>query len=232
MTKHFRQRHGKHLRKETRPAESLREQLESWFVRFWCSASVGSRDALGRLDPVTKEPLFSSETKSAVLNCKEKAECLQDPSPLEDMCCVIVPNPNSPHGLKECLSRRGESNLESFHLNLAHFGNSGMRESLADNLNVASTARRDLAIRRKLHPSRMSLDVTAPENHAKIPAAWESVVDCFDHSELECANAFARRAGTDIQHLPFQFVQPLVKDTGEQFFSECLAWLTTEKACR
>ena len=39
---------------------------------------------------------------------------------------IIASNPNSKHGLKEYLSRRGELNLESFHLMLAHFGNTGM----------------------------------------------------------------------------------------------------------
>ena len=62
-------------------------------------------------------------TKDAIVNCKEKAQHLQDPFPLEQMYDTILPNPNSPHGLNEYLSRRGESTLESFHLMLAHFGN-------------------------------------------------------------------------------------------------------------
>ena len=118
----------------------MRDRLDEWHSRFKCSASEGSAPALGRLDPITKEPLFTAETKTVVGNCKDKCQYLQDPLPLDEMYDVIEPNPNSPHGLKEYLSRRGESNLESFHLMLAHFGNTGMRESLADNLNLTGTA--------------------------------------------------------------------------------------------
>jgi hypothetical protein len=120
-TKYFRQRYSKYLQKEIRPPHVLCQLLDDWFVRFKCSASDGSRDALGRLDPVSKQTLFTSETKDIVDNCKAKAMYLQDPLPLEEMYAVIMPNPNSPHGLKEYLSRRGKSNLESFHLLLSHF---------------------------------------------------------------------------------------------------------------
>ena len=58
----------------------------------------------------------------------------------------ILPNPNSKHGLTEYLSKRGESKLESFHDRQANFANSGMRNSLADNLNLMGTARCNLAI--------------------------------------------------------------------------------------
>lgn len=229
LTKYFRQRYGKHLRKEMRPVESMRERLEAWFARFKCSASEGSREALGRLDPLSNEPLFTSETKVAILNCKDKAEYLQDPLPLDQMYHVIMPNPNSPHGLKEYLSRRGESNLESFHLNLAHFGNSGMRESLADNLNLTGTARHNLGIRYRLRLSRMPQDEKMLQLRAKIPAAWESVLDYFNHSELQCVNGLGTKAGLDNELLPFQHVETLVEDTGERFFSEYLSWLSKEK---
>jgi hypothetical protein len=127
------------------------QMLDDWFARFKCTASLDSnRPAMGRLDPQPKEPLFTVETKTALLNCKEKSHYLQDPLPLEQMYEVISPNPKSSHGLNEYLSRRGESNLESFHLLLAHFGNSGMRESLADNLILTKTARYNLSVRHKL----------------------------------------------------------------------------------
>lgn len=88
-----------------RHAETMRKRLEGWFGRFKCSASKDSNaPALGRLDPTTEETLFTSETKTAIVNCKEKAEFLQDPLRLDQMCHVIVPNPNSSHGPKECLS--------------------------------------------------------------------------------------------------------------------------------
>jgi len=143
-TKYFRQRYSWYLRKEICSTNAMREKLEEWFVRFKCTASIGSLPVGGRVDPITKEALFTAETKAAVSNCKESCQCLQDPLTLEEMYNVIPANQNSPHGLKEYLSRRGESNLESFHLMLAHFGNAGMRESLADNLNLTGTARYNL----------------------------------------------------------------------------------------
>ena len=83
------------------------KKLNAWFVQFKCTASEGSLSALGRLDPITKETLFTSDTKSAVENCRLKAEYLQDPLPMSNMYETIPPNPNSPHGLNEYLLRRG-----------------------------------------------------------------------------------------------------------------------------
>jgi hypothetical protein len=105
----------KYLRKEIRPPHVMCQMLDDWFARFKCTASSDSnRPAMGRLDPQSKnEPLFTVETKTALLNCNKKSHYLQDPLPLEQMYEVISPNPNSSHGLNEYLSRRGESNLES-----------------------------------------------------------------------------------------------------------------------
>ena len=127
----------------------MREKLDIWFATYKCSTSNNTDspfEARGRRDPVTKETLFTSNTKEAVNNCKEKAKFLQDPLPLEQMYYTIDANPNSVHGLREYLARRGESTLEAFHLSLAHFGNNGMRDSLADNLNLTGTARHNISI--------------------------------------------------------------------------------------
>lgn len=198
LTKHSRQRHSKHLRKEMRPPTTMSNMLDEWFVRFKCTSQDGP-PPLGRLDPTTNETLFTPETKIAIKNCKEKAQCLQDPLPLEDMHCVIQPIPNLPHGLKECISRRGESSLESFHLMLAHFGNSGMRNVLADNLNLTGAARHNLAIRHRLRLTKL----TAVHNQQgmKIPAGWETVVSYCNHSQLQCLNQLAVAAG--INDVPF-----------------------------
>ena len=138
---------------------------------------------------------------------------------------VIKASPNSSHGLNEYLSRRGESTLEAFHLALAHFGNTGMRDSLADNLNLTGTARYNLAIWYKLR-----LATKAQEDRVKIPAAWEAVVPFFNHSELAYLNDLAKQAGLDIGQFPFKDVETLLQqDTGERFFSKYLTWLSKEK---
>ena len=111
-TKTFRQRYDKFLRKEIRSVESMRLRLDEWYHRFKCTTSnPDSPAAQGRLDPRTQQTLFSPETKVAWLNCKDKAEHLQDPLPLHEMYDTIPPNPNSTHGLNEYLSKRGESGL-------------------------------------------------------------------------------------------------------------------------
>jgi len=220
-TRLFRQRYGKYLRKEIRPPHIMRTMLDQWFVRYKCTASEGSLPAMGRLDPLTKETLFTPDTKPAIENCKDKCQYLQDPLPLEEMYDTIKPSPNSRHGLTECLSRRGESNLESFHLLLAHFGNNGMRASLADNLNLTGTARYNLQVRHKLRLSRKP-----QETRAMLPSSWETIVPYCNHSELAFVNDLAVKAGVVI---PFAEVEPLIKDNGERFFSEYLSWLRKEK---
>ena len=135
---------------------------------------------------------------------------------------VIKPNLNSSHGLNEYLSRRGESTLESFHLALAHFGNMGMRDSLADNLNLTGTARHNITIRYKLR-----LAEREEQRRSKIPAAWEGIVPFYNHSKLDFVNLLATKLGLSTQQLPFSDVEKLpLEDTGERFFSEYLAWLS------
>jgi hypothetical protein len=226
-TKTFRKRYDKYLRKEIRPPNSMRAKLDEWFDRFKCSTSSQARPARGRLDPITQQSLFTEDTKGAWTNCKEKAEFLQDPLPLEEMYATILPHPDSPHGLKEYLSRRGESCLEAFHLLLAHFANCGMRNSLADNLNLTGTCRYNLSIRHKLRLSSKSAFGIDFNTRRKMPSGWEGVVPYFNHSELNWINQLAIKAGSN--KVPFHVVEPLRPDSGERFFSEYLVWLNSTR---
>ena len=219
-TKTFKQRCDRHLRKEMRPPNILCSMLDDWFDQFKCSSSDNKRPARGRKDPVSGDTLFSCETKGTVEECKKKSMHLQDPLPLDEMCDVMHPNPNAPHQLKECLSRRGESCLESFHLMLAHFGNCGMRTSLADNLNLTGAARHNLSMRTKRRLIDLTLENT--EARRKTPAAHESVITFFNDAELLHVNQIAIQAGTSPHNLPFKCVEDLPADNGERFFSEHL----------
>jgi len=207
-TRLFRVRHGKHLRKEIRSPEVTRHMLENWFNACKCSSSdVHNRPAGGRVDPIAQQPLFTPETTDNWMCCEDKAEHLQDPLPLEEMCCTMPPNPNSSNQLNDCLSRRGESSLESFHGTLAHFVNCGMINSLADNLNLTGTARFNLGIRNKLR----LLSTTAREQRKKMPGSWETVTPCSNHSELAWVNSLAKDCGT-AEKIPFQCTEALVND--------------------
>jgi hypothetical protein len=226
-TKTFRQRYDKYLRKEIRSPLVMRSMLDDWFDTYKCSSSGTVRPALGRRDPMTQQTLFTEDTRNAWENCKEKVEYLQDPLPLEEMYFVIKPHPSSPHGLNEYLSRRGESSLESFHLLLAHFANCGMRNSLADNLNLTGTARFNITIRHKMRLVQLPTDRVV--DRKKMPAAWETVVPYFNHLELQYVNRMAEQAGLSKQQVPFHNVESIVEDTGERFFSEYLEWLNEAK---
>jgi hypothetical protein len=140
---------------------------------------------------------------------------------------LIPPNPNAKHNLPQYLSRRAESKLESFHDNLSHFANSGMRRSLADNLNLCGTARYNLAIRHKLLLTQTG-NPTIDDYRKRIPAGWEEVVSYYNHTELTFINRLARdAAGTN--HKPFENVEWLPPDSGERFFSEYLSSVNPSK---
>jgi hypothetical protein len=222
QTKVFRQRYGKYLRKEIRPSNIICSMLDDWFKRFKCSSSDPLNPGGGRKDPMTGDTLFTSETKPAVTNCKDKACYLQDPLPTQQMYHEIAPSPNSKHGLTEYLSRRGESKLESFHGILAHFGNCGMRRSLVDNLNLTGTARHNMLIRHKLRLARGEIPTL---ERKRLPAVYEGVLPYTNHSELNHINGLARACGITSTALPFQHLEMLPADNGERFFSEYLTWV-------
>ena len=125
----------------------------------------------------------------------------------------IPPNPNSRHQLTEYLSKRGESKLESFHDRLANFANTGMRDTLADNLHLTGTARYNLSITHK----RLFLTRINKDDRKHMPAAWEKVVPYWNHSELWHINLMATDIGID---MPFPMAEKLPLDNGERFFSE------------
>ena len=216
QTKHFRKRCKKHLRKRLREPNTMMQRLDDWFCKHKVTSSnPQDRPARGRLDPSHNTPLFTPETKPAVASCKEKAIHLADPMDIDQMCDKMLPNPNSKHQLTQHISKRGKSKLESFHDRLANFANSGMRNSLSDNLHLAGTARCNLGIRHK----RSLLTLENPSERSRMPAAWERVVPHWNHSELMFINQMAVELGGTA---PFPRAEPLPPDNGERFFSECM----------
>ena len=211
----FRKRYSKYLRKIIRPENIIQLKLDAWFCKYKVEASEGAQAGQGRLDPQTGQTLFTSDAKTALKNCKLTCGVLQDPLAFELMYKVIPPNENSTHQLTQFVSLRGESKLESFHDNLAHFGNCGMSASLSDNLNLCGTARYNLTIR-----NRLRLIKKSKEERKKVPASWETVVSFTNHTQLLYINELAAEAGTT--HVPFLSVELLSEDTGEQFFSQYL----------
>ena len=195
-TKIFRDRYGKYLKKNLHKPETMRQKLDEWFCKYKVvSSDPINKPAGGRLDPLLHVSLFTPDTKSAVENCIEKAPFLSDPLPIKKMYDQIPPHPESKHGLVEYISKHGESKLEAFHDRMAHFGNCGVGDSLADNLNLAGTARHNLSVRHKR--SLIVKEDTRCENTAddtsfsltsrlkerkKIPAGWEMLEDVCVHN--------------------------------------------------
>jgi hypothetical protein len=143
--------------------------------------------------------------------------------PIQQMYLAIPPNPNSRHQLTEYLSKRGESKLEAFHDRLANFANSGMRDSLSDNLHLAGTARYNLSIRHKralllTHEKPTDGSIIAGVDDRKLtPDAWEKIVPYYNHTELWYINQMAADIGCS---LPFPKAEKLPDDNGERFFSK------------
>ena len=216
QTKTFRQRYGKYLRKKIRGKQAITTKLEEWKTKYKVRASEGSSPARGRLDPRTQQSLFTAETHQAIENCKNKAEFLSDPLPTKKMYLEIKAHPNSKHGLSEFVSYRGESKLESWHDNLAHFGNGGMNEALSDVLNLCGTARYNKKIRQNVRLANLN----SQQRNKNMPAAWEGVVSHWNHCELAFINKLAVRCGAK---KPFDYVEDLPDDNGERFFSEYLS---------
>ena len=216
QTKVFRERYGKYLRKIIRAFQTIVMRLEEWKIKYKVrSRSDSGPPARGRLNHKTQQPLFTQDTHSAIENCKKKAEFLADPIPIEDMYREIKPHPKSSHQLSEWVSYRGESKLESWHNNLAHFSNGGTNEKLSDGLNLCGTARYNRQIQHKLR----FVSKTTEQRNKKMPAAWETVVSHWNHQQLAFINKLAVRCGAsklfdDVEHLP--------QDNGERFFSEYL----------
>jgi len=52
---------------------AMMQRLDDWFCKCMVTYSHGSRPAWGRSDPCQNVSLFTSDTKSAVKNCKQKA---------------------------------------------------------------------------------------------------------------------------------------------------------------
>jgi len=109
---------------------------------------------------------------------------------------------------------RCESKVEGFHNPLSHFGNLCMRATLCDALNLAGTARYNVAIRHKLHLVDMPLS-----DRPKMPFAWESIPSYFNCLQLIKLNILAELLGCTV---PFPDVLDLPPDNGECFFSKYL----------
>ena len=215
MNKKFKNRYFKYLKKNIRTPAQIHQRFDNWWNKYKVEASKGKEQGKGRLDPRTRKKLFTPDTKDAIHFQKQNACWIQDPLPTKDMYRVVKQSPNSKHGLVEYSSYRPESKIEAYHDHLGHFANSGMSEDLADALNLAGTARYNVAIRHKLW-----LETLPPHERGKTTLDFEKIPSYWNHTQLNTLNDMANKVGWETK--PFPFAKPLPEDNGERFFSQYL----------
>jgi hypothetical protein len=195
------------------PAAMITSHLDSWFANFKATASPGQPAAGGRVDPRTKKPLFTEDTKSAIENSRSSVIGIRDAIPKDELYLPSAPSKNAKSQLTRWLNRRGaESKLESFHLYLSHFANTKMRKELADLLGLIGTALHNLKIR-----ERFKIDCMTAKERVGIPYDFRGVPRHVNHSRLAFINLLGRRAG--VPHNVHEGVEALGSESGEQFFS-------------
>lgn len=217
----FKRRYNKYLMKVFHPPETIALKLKAWHCKYKVTASnPDGAPAMGRLDPTSKKPLFTEETKDTLELQIKNALYIVNSLPLEKMYRKIEPPATSKHRLAEYVSLCAESKLEGFHNPLSNFGNTNMRRGLADNLNLEGTSRYNVTIRHRLTESSIP-----SKEEADIPGYWRNYPSYFNHSELKYTNELARDAKYPKD--PFKNVRPLPDDNGERFFSEY--WIEEKK---
>jgi hypothetical protein len=210
----WKRRYSKWMKKRIHPTSVIRQNLSEWWMEFKTHASEGQLEGRGRLDPTTGKKLFTPETKIAFDEQVIKCQFIGDVLPTSDLYTAIPPGPRSTHGLYEYISHRGESNLESFHLFLANFGNTNTNPALADVLHLEGTATHNVKRRYKLFLRSLSRQALKDR---RVPSHLHQCPRFFDHSLLQHINNKAELLGIPE---PFDDVTPLQEDNGERFLSE------------
>ena len=161
-------------------------------------------------------PVFTRDAKLAFENCIEKAEGVVDVVGIDTLFDRIPPSQKAVSKLPKWINNRGtESKLEKAHHSLAHFGNGGMKNALADSLNFAGVSLYNLSIW-----YRHQLQMMDGEERAKTPVAYHSFAQHINHLRLALLNKLGRTAGLDKDvHTNVRVLRP---DNGEKNFSEYL----------
>jgi hypothetical protein len=130
-----------------------------------------------------------------------------------DMYQKIPPGKRSTHGLSKWKCTRPESPLEKFHELLAHFGNSGMNQGLADTLTLGGTTEFNCKMRWKAKINKQKLAGEIVD----IPVDFIDLPRFYDHSFLHYLNELAKSCG-----IPpiFDDVDPINKNNGEVYLSK------------
>jgi len=188
---------------------TINDNLDRWRVRYKVDASPGAPPGQGR--EVQGRRLFTSATKDAVENCKLVSGHLQDFASRDEMYTKMNRSSRSTSGLPIMRNSRPESNLEKSHLELAGYGNGGMRDSLADGITKRGICRSNKRIRRGIVVGSMSSDAIN-----KIPSHLRNHPGTYDDTIKIEENRLARDLGMDPPN-DSAFLQKYPPNNGELF---------------
>ena len=147
MNGKFKKRYDKWIRKRIFDYDTIKENLNWWFIKYKVTNSEGKPLGQGMRDERTNKCLFTPDTKSSYEEALTTCNYIGDVLPLHEMYSTLPVTPKSTHNLNEYISHRVESRLEGFHDPLSNYANSGMTNALADTLHLAGTARYNNNIR-------------------------------------------------------------------------------------
>ena len=84
VTRKFRDRYEKYLRKVIRPGDTIELCLLQWFNEFK-SSNNDKCDQCGVSKPLNERPLFTRDTYEAIRNANRSCRYIQDPLPLDEL---------------------------------------------------------------------------------------------------------------------------------------------------
>ena len=97
MTRTFRDRYNKYLRKVIKGGPKIELELNKWFNEFKSS----NNDKCGKcgVSKMHERPLFTRDTYNAVKNAKKSCHHIQDPICLDELYTKVPPSADSSHQL-------------------------------------------------------------------------------------------------------------------------------------
>ena len=200
----WKQRYSRFLRKVMLPGNVVINRLETWTSKF-----KDKRDNQGR-KAFTARTL--EVTAEQVRKFKTKLDLISDPEDVP-MYQLIPPGKRSTHQLPKYSCDQPESLLEHFHCFMAHYGNTGMSDRLAQTLTMGGTCEHNVKQRWRQHINEMKLQGI----DTNIIGAYEDIPQYFDHSYLGYLNQQAIDQGLPP---PFKNVRTLRANNGERFLSD------------
>jgi hypothetical protein len=220
MNGKFKKRYDKWIRKKIYDSQTIKENLQQWFIKYKVTHSEGKTPGQGVRDERTNKCLFTSETKNSIDEALTTCNYISDVLPIHQMYTVLPVTSKSTHNLNEYVSHRVESRLEGFHDPLSNYANSGMTSMLADILHLSGTARYNMNVRQKRIVRKEEKEEGDKEEEESnvLPYHYMDVPPFLSHIDLEMVNINALKAG--ITDLPFKKLQALPPDNGERFFSQ------------